>query len=226
MTAEKADEPRFLISDLLSYLENYLSPVEIREVYRAYLYGADAHVNQKRLSGEPYIYHPIAVARILASMRLDYKCLMAAILHDVVEDTPASLEEIRKNFGEEVALIVDGVSKLDQIAFRSRAEAQAESFRKMLLAMVGDIRVILVKLADRTHNMRTLWVMPVEKRRRIARDHLQDAVRRELAESSTELEGELGCRRQSVELRRLSEEVAERLDDERAGAPLPGRRTG
>ena len=172
LTAEKADEPRFLISDLLSYLENYLSPVEIREVYRAYLYGADAHVNQKRLSGEPYIYHPVAVARILAGMRMDHQCLMAAILHDVIEDTPTAKTQLEQEFGPEIAELVDGVSKLTQIKFRSRAEAQAENFRKMMLAMVRDIRVILVKLADRLHNMRTLGVMRADKRRRIARETL------------------------------------------------------
>jgi GTP pyrophosphokinase len=173
LTAEKADEPRFLISDLLSYLENYLSPVEIREVYRAYLYGADAHVNQKRLSGEPYIYHPIAVARILASMRLDYKCLMAAILHDVIEDTPTAKEQLSQEFGQQVAELVDGVTKLTHLDFSSKEEAQAASFRKMILAMTRDIRVILIKLADRLHNMRTLGVMRPEKARRIARETME-----------------------------------------------------
>ncbi|MEJ2308679.1 MAG: bifunctional (p)ppGpp synthetase/guanosine-3',5'-bis(diphosphate) 3'-pyrophosphohydrolase [Gammaproteobacteria bacterium] len=173
LTAEKADEPRFLISDLLSYLENYLPPNEIREVYRAYLYGADAHVNQKRLSGEPYIYHPIAVAHILASMRLDYKCLMAAILHDVIEDTPTAKEQLSQEFGQDVAELVDGVTKLTHLDFSSKEEAQAASFRKMILAMTRDIRVILIKLADRLHNMRTLGVMRPEKARRIARETME-----------------------------------------------------
>jgi GTP pyrophosphokinase len=173
LTAEKADEPRFLISDLLSYLENYLAPNEIREVYRAYLYSADAHVHQKRLSGEPYIYHPVAVAYILAGMRLDYTCLMAAILHDVIEDTPTAKEQLTQEFGQEVAELVDGVTKLTHLDFSSKEEAQAASFRKMILAMTRDIRVILIKLADRLHNMRTLGVMRPEKARRIARETLE-----------------------------------------------------
>jgi GTP pyrophosphokinase len=170
---EKADGHRFLISDLLSYLESYLPPGEIREVYRAYLYGADAHVNQKRLSGEPYIYHPIAVAHILAGMRLDYKCLMAAILHDVIEDTPTAKEQLSQEFSQEVAELVDGVTKLTHLDFSSKEEALAASFRKMILAMTRDIRVILVKLADRLHNMRTLGVMRPEKARRIARETME-----------------------------------------------------
>ena len=173
LAADKAEEPRFLISDLLSYLENYLAPNEIREVYRAYLYSADAHLHQKRLSGEPYIYHPVAVAHILAGMRLDYTCLMAAILHDVIEDTPTAKEQLTQEFGQEVAELVDGVTKLTHLDFSSKEEAQAASFRKMILAMTRDIRVILIKLADRLHNMRTLGVMRPEKARRIARETLE-----------------------------------------------------
>jgi len=164
--------PRFLISDLCAYLENYLSPENIREVYRAYLFGAEAHVGQHRQTGEPYIYHPVAVARILAEMRMDYKCLMAAILHDVIEDTPTAKEQLAETFDSEIAELVDGVSKLSKIDFNSQAEAQAASLRKMLLAMTKDIRVILIKLADRLHNMRTLGVMRPEKSRRIAKETL------------------------------------------------------
>ena len=171
--SKEGDKPRFLISDLCSYLESYLKPKQIRKVYRAYLFSADAHEGQKRLTGEPYIYHPIAVARILADMRMDHKCLIAAILHDVIEDTGATKEQIAEQFDEEIAELVDGVSKLTQINFRSRAEAQAASFRKMMLAMTRDIRVILIKLADRLHNMRTLDVMRPEKCRRIARETLE-----------------------------------------------------
>ena len=169
---ETEDESRFLISDLCQMLESYLDKDQVQEVYRAYLFGAEAHEGQHRLSGEPYIYHPVAAARILAELRLDHKSIVAAILHDVIEDTPTAKEQIQSEFGEDVAELVDGVSKLTQIEFESQAEAQAENFRKMILAMVRDIRVILVKLADRLHNMRTLGVMRPDKRRRIARETL------------------------------------------------------
>jgi len=165
--------PRFLISDLCAYLDTYLLPEQVSEVYRSYLFGAEAHHGQQRQTGEPYIYHPVAVARILAEMQMDYKCLMAAILHDVLEDTGMPKEELARHFDDEIAELVDGVSKLTQIDFRSRAEAQAASFRKMMLAMTRDIRVILIKLADRLHNMRTLGVMAPEKRRRISRETLE-----------------------------------------------------
>ena len=166
------DRSRFLISDLCGMLESYLEPEQVQEVYRAYLFGAEAHDGQHRMSGEPYIYHPIAAARILAELRLDHKSIIAAILHDVIEDTPTAKEQVATEFGADVAELVDGVSKLTQIEFESHAEAQAENFRKMILAMVRDIRVILVKLADRLHNMRTLGVMRPDKRRRIARETL------------------------------------------------------
>jgi len=168
-----SDKPRFLISDLCVYLDGYLHPAQIREVYRAYLFSAEAHEGQHRMTGEPYIYHPVAVARILADLRMDHKCLMAAILHDVIEDTPTAKEQLAKIFDQEIADLVDGVSKLTKIDFKSRAEAQAANFRKMLLAMTKDIRVILIKLADRLHNMRTLGVMRPEKCRRIARETLE-----------------------------------------------------
>ncbi|MCG8427216.1 MAG: bifunctional GTP diphosphokinase/guanosine-3',5'-bis pyrophosphate 3'-pyrophosphohydrolase [Chromatiales bacterium] len=167
------NKPRYLISDLCTHLESYLTSDQIQEVYRAYLFGAEAHEGQKRKTGEPYIYHPLAVARILADMHMDYKGLVAAILHDVIEDTPVAKEQIVELFGDEVAELVDGVSKLTQIDFRSQAEAQAANFRKMLLAMTKDIRIILIKLADRLHNMRTLGVMRPAKRRRIAKETLE-----------------------------------------------------
>ena len=162
----------FLISDLCAMLEEYLEHEQVAEIYRAYLFGAEAHEGQRRLSGEPYIYHPLAVARILVGMRMDHQTIIAAILHDVIEDTPTAKEQLSEAFGEEVAELVDGVSKLTHIEFESKAEAQAENFRKMMLAMVRDIRVILIKLADRVHNMRTLGVMRPDKRRRIARETL------------------------------------------------------
>ncbi len=158
------------ISELCGELENYLDASQVEEVYRAYLLGAEAHEGQSRISGEPYISHPVEVALILAEMRMDANSIIAAILHDVIEDTPTAKEQIAEQFGDEVAELVDGVSKLTQIDFRSKAEAQAENFRKMMLAMVKDIRVIIIKLADRLHNMRTLEVMHPEKRRRIARE--------------------------------------------------------
>ena len=157
---------------LVDTLESYLPDDQVEKILDAYEFGASAHEGQTRKSGEPYITHPVAVAHELAEMHLDSEAICAALLHDVVEDTPATLEEIREKFGEEVALIVDGVSKLDQIQFRSRAEAQAESFRKMMLAMIEDIRVILVKLSDRLHNMQTLGAMPTKKKKRIARETL------------------------------------------------------
>jgi RelA/SpoT family (p)ppGpp synthetase len=161
------------ISQLISKLEGYLPPAEVERVQEAYDFAFSAHEGQRRRSGEPYITHPVAVADLLADLRLDSRTLIAAILHDVMEDTPTLKDEITTRFGTEVADLVDGVSKLDQIQFKSRAEAQAESFRKMLLAMVRDIRVIMVKLADRTHNMRTLGSMPPAKRRSIARETLE-----------------------------------------------------
>lgn len=157
---------------LVNTLESYLSGEQIESIMRAYEFGAEAHKGQTRKTGEPYITHPVAVAQELADMRLDAQAIEAAILHDVVEDTPASISDIEEQFGTEVALLVDGVSKLDQIEFHSRAEAQAESFRKMMLAMIEDIRVILVKLADRLHNMQTLDAMPADKKARIARETL------------------------------------------------------
>jgi len=159
-----------LFGELRAELDAYLEPEQVEEVHRAYLLGAHAHQGQSRVSGEPYISHPVAVARILSEMRMDADSIIAAILHDVIEDTPTLKENLVDEFGEEVAELVDGVSKLTQIDFRSRAEAQAENFRKMMLAMVKDIRVIIIKLADRLHNMRTLDAMPPDKRRRIAHE--------------------------------------------------------
>ena len=159
--------------ELLTRLAAYLPEEELEGIVEAHDFAAKAHAGQNRRSGEPYISHPIAVAQLLAGLNLDPGSIKAALLHDVLEDTPATLPEIKAFFGDDVALLVDGVSKLDQLRFDSAAEAQAESFRKMLLAMVQDLRVILVKLADRTHNMRTISALPVEKQRRIARETLE-----------------------------------------------------
>jgi len=163
----------FLIEDLCTLLETYSGKEQVKEVYDAYLFGAEAHAGQTRMSGEPYIYHPLAVARILAEMRMDHQSIIAALLHDVIEDTTTAKEHLASKFGEDVAELVDGVSKLTQVKFENKKEAQAENFRKMILAMVKDIRVILIKLADRLHNMRTLGVMPAAKRRRIAKETLE-----------------------------------------------------
>ena len=151
----------------------YLKPEDISQLQSAYHFSEQAHEGQFRNSGEPYISHPLAVASILAEWHLDSQALTAALLHDVMEDTSVTKTEISRNFGKPVAELVDGVSKLDKIEFESHAEAQAENFRKMLLAMARDVRVILIKLADRLHNMRTLGAVGDEKRRRIARETLE-----------------------------------------------------
>ena len=159
--------------ELHEELKRYLEAQQVEKCQQAYLFADKAHQGQMRRSGEPYISHPVAAALILAEMRLDYQTIIATLLHDVVEDTLISKDELLKQFGEDVAALVDGVTKLTKIKFESRAQAQAENFRKMVLAMVKDIRVIIVKLADRLHNMRTLGVMPSAKRRRIAIETLE-----------------------------------------------------
>ena len=161
------------INELSKIIGTYLQPDQVEKVQRAYQFGSKAHEGQKRISGEPYISHPLEVARILADMHMDHQTLMAAILHDVIEDTPTAKTAIQRKFGKGVAELVAGVSKLDNIEFESFEEAQAHNFRKMLMAMSNDIRVILVKLADRLHNMRTLEALKPEKRRRIARETLE-----------------------------------------------------
>lgn len=161
------------ISDLCELIQTYLEPSQVKEVYRAFLFSAEAHDGQRRKSGEPYVLHPLTVAYILAHLRVDAQTLCAALLHDVLEDTCISKENLVNEFGEPVAELVDGVSKLSAVQFETREEAQAASFRKMLLAMSRDLRVILVKLADRLHNLRTLKVMRPEARRRIARETLE-----------------------------------------------------
>ena len=159
------------IDEILSDLD-YLKPEDAEQVRRAFEFSRQAHSGQFRKSGEAYIHHPIAVTGILAQWHLDPQALMAALLHDVVEDTPTTKTEIGELFGKSVAELVDGVSKLDKLEFQTEAHAQAENFRKMLLAMARDVRVILIKLADRLHNMRTLGSMAEEKRQRIALETL------------------------------------------------------
>jgi GTP pyrophosphokinase len=157
---------------LLAEASGYLKPDDVSQLEAAFRFSADAHEGQFRVSGEPYVSHPVAVAQILAQWHLDSQALTAALLHDVMEDTAVTKTQIAQRFGRMVAELVDGVSKLDRIEFESQEHAQAENFRKMLLAMTRDVRVILIKLADRLHNMRTLDVMSVKKRARIARETL------------------------------------------------------
>ncbi len=152
---------------------SYLSEDQRRQLRRAWVVGAAAHAGQTRRSGEPYITHPVAVAGVLAEQKVDVETLIAAILHDTVEDTPLTLADLADEFGDTVAELVDGVTKLDKLQFQDRREAAAESFRKMLLAMARDLRVILIKLADRLHNMRTLGAQTGEARERIARETLE-----------------------------------------------------
>ena len=159
-----------MLQGLTDKLSSYLDPKEVDRIKRAYHFSEKCHLGQMRQSGDPYITHPLAVANILADMRMDSESLMAGLLHDVIEDTGVTKGQISRRFGRTVAELVDGVSKLGEIENASRAEQQAESFQKMTLAMSRDIRVMLVKLADRLHNMRTLGVLSPEKRRRIARE--------------------------------------------------------
>ena len=158
---------------LKNEINQYLTHDQVMTVEKAYVFAKNAHGSQKRYTGEAYITHPVAVAFILAHMRMDPQTLIAALLHDVIEDTPVKAPEMIENFGQEVTSLVEGVTKLKQIHFENYAQAQAENFRKMVMAMTGDIRVILVKLADRLHNMRTLFGLPPEKRRRVALETLE-----------------------------------------------------
>ena len=171
-TSAEKDSDRFLISDLCDLVGTYMDQEQVKQVYDAYLFGAQAHEGQIRISGEPYIYHPIAVARILAEMHMDVKSIVASILHDVIEDTPATQKLIATEFGDDVAKLVDGVSKLTHLKFKNKIEEQAENIQKVLLAMSQDIRVIMIKIADRLHNMRTLDALRPDKRRRIAKETL------------------------------------------------------
>ena len=161
------------LEGLRQSVAGYLKPADLSRLEEAYHFSDAAHQGQYRKSGEPYISHPVAVAGILSEWQLDAQTLMAALLHDVVEDTDVSKDDISKRFGKPVADLVDGVSKLDRIEFQSQQDAQAENFRKMLLAMARDVRVILIKLADRLHNMRTLEAVNPQKRRRVARETLE-----------------------------------------------------
>ena len=186
-----------LIHRLETALEAYLPPQDIDAIRQAYLFGAKAHSGQMRMSGEPYISHPVKVAQAMAQLRFDATTIIAGILHDVLEDTHITKRQLAGKFGAEVAKIVDGVSKIDHLQFETRESSQAANFQKMILAMSKDLRVILLKLIDRLHNMRTLSYLPARKQKLIARETLEiyapiaqrlgmDKVRRELEE--------LGCK--------------------------------
>jgi len=171
--AEEAAPPIASLAPLTEIISGYLDPKEVSRVREAYRFADQAHLGQFRASGAPYISHPIAVTEICAGWKLDANALMAALLHDVIEDQGIAKHELADKFGAEVAELVDGLSKLDRLDFATKVEQQAESFRKMLLAMARDVRVILIKLADRLHNMRTLDAVAPDKRRRIARETLE-----------------------------------------------------
>lgn len=160
------------LDDLLEVVSRYNSGADVDPIKKAYVLAAKAHEGQKRRSGEPYLTHPLGVALILAELKMDTPAIVAALLHDTVEDTSTTLEEIERLFGSEVRILVDGVTKLGKIKFTTSEEKQAENFRKMIMAMAQDIRVILIKLADRVHNMRTLDAMPEEKQIEIAQESL------------------------------------------------------
>ena len=167
--AQSYPEPVLKLRNLLN---TYLDPEKVALILRAYEVAEEAHRGQARKTGEPYIYHPVAVAQILANLRMDHESIVAALLHDTIEDTQLDWEHIEKEFGAEVADLVEGVTKLDKMKFRTRVEADAESFRKLMLAMSRDLRVVFIKLADRLHNVRTLGSMSPASRRRIARETL------------------------------------------------------
>jgi GTP diphosphokinase / guanosine-3',5'-bis(diphosphate) 3'-diphosphatase len=175
--SDLTDLERELLSDLFAIVEEHAEEVaqtvDRDAVVRAFVFACEHHADQRRKSGEDFITHPVGVAKICAGMRLDTETLCAALLHDTVEDTSASLSEVRETFGDEVAGLVDGVTKLTGITFQSRDEAQAENYRKMMIAMATDIRVILIKLADRLHNMRTLEAMPKQKQIDKAKETLE-----------------------------------------------------
>lgn len=235
----------YLFESLNTIIQRYLPADKIELVKKAFIIARDAHEGQTRSSGEPYITHPVAVASIIAEMKLDHEAIMAALLHDVIEDTPYTQEQLAAEFGESVAEIVEGVSKLDKLKFRTRQEAEVANFRKMILAMTQDIRVVLIKLADRTHNMRTLSALRPDKRRRIAKETLEiysplahrlgiEHIKNELEDLGFEamypyrykvlrkaIEGARGHRKELIQ--RISDEIKGRLDEVGIKARVYGR---
>ncbi|MCF8039051.1 MAG: HD domain-containing protein, partial [Desulfohalobiaceae bacterium] len=160
------------INEIIEKASQYLGEADTSLIQKAYVFSAAKHTGQMRLSGEPYLSHPLEVANILVDLHLDAEAIVAGLLHDTIEDSGVSLEELKQNFGEKIADIVDGVTKIGQVTFDTREEAQAENIRKMILAMAKDIRVILVKLADRLHNMKTLGFQKSFKQKLIAQETL------------------------------------------------------
>ena len=162
-----------LLQELLGQVSSYNSKLDVDLIRRAFDFACDHHVGQLRKSGEDFIHHPWSTAQVCAGMKLDSSTIAAALMHDVIEDTDADLEQVRELFGDEVALLVEGVTKLSKINFASREQAQAENYRKMVMAMAQDVRVVLIKLADRLHNMRTIEALPKQKQTNKARETLE-----------------------------------------------------
>src|SRR5258707_1587757 len=172
-TLERGEQHQKLLDELLAEVRAYSSSVDIELVTRAFRYAADRHDGQQRQSGSPFIEHPVGAARICAELRLDEQTIAAALLHDVVEDTETDIEDVRQEFGDEITRLVDGVTKLTRISFQSREQAEAENYRKMVVAMSEDVRVILIKLADRLHNMRTIEYLGKQKQIQKAKETLE-----------------------------------------------------
>lgn len=235
----------YLFSGLKEQLQSYLDASQVEKIQQAYIFARDAHDGQLRSSGDPYITHPVAVAKILATLHLDAQTIMAALMHDVIEDCEVTREDIVSQFGERVAALVEGVTKLTQIKFRSRKEAQAENFRKMMMAMVEDLRVVLIKLADRLHNMRTLGSLTTEKRTRIAKETMEIyapianrlgmfAIRGELEDLGFAAQYPMRCRVIKAEVKKargnrkeiinsISNNILQRLNAEGIDADIKGR---
>lgn len=231
--------------DLRQQIQNSGKQLDLEQIKLAYETAKKAHGEQLRVSGEPYIIHPLNVASILVGLGMDTETIVAALLHDVVEDTPVTLEEVSHDFGQEVALLVDGVTKLGRIPFSSREEQQAENIRKMLLAMAQDVRVIIIKLADRLHNMRTIDCMPDQKRRDKALETMEvyaplahrlgiRGIKEELEDLSLrcldgiayeEIEKTLALKKEerTAFLNRMKEKIRERVTQEHKNVYIEGR---
>lgn len=231
--------------DLRQQILNNGKQLDLGQIQRAYETAEKAHGGQLRVSGEPYIIHPLNVASILVGLGMDTETIVAALLHDVVEDTPVTLEDVSRDFGQEVALLVDGVTKLGKIPFSSREEQQAENIRKMLLAMAQDVRVVIIKLADRLHNMRTIDCMPDQKRRDKALETMEvyaplahrlgiRGIKEELEDLSLrcldgiayeEIEKTLALKKEerAAFLNRMKEKIRERVTQEHKNVYIEGR---